>query len=277
MGPGSAAQRFTLRCARETIDMRSLLDELAQGEGPMQKAQRAMRPSLPRRFYKAVSVGERAGAFEVLLDGKVAKTPARNALALPVRELAEAVAAEWAAQGEMINPGTMPLTRLANVALDRVAAEMDAVATEIAKYAGSDLLCYRAGEPAAFAAKQAAAWDPVLDWARERLRARFVCSEGVRHVAQPAEAIAAVRAEIAEARSPFALSALASATALTGSALLALALARGRLSADAAGEVAHVDEDWNIAQWGEDAEAARRRAARRAEFDAAARVLELVP
>jgi chaperone required for assembly of F1-ATPase len=153
----------------------------------------------------------------------------------------------------MINPGTMPLTRLANVALDRVAAEMDAVATEIAKYAGSDLLCYRAGEPAAFAAKQAAAWDPVLDWARERLRARFVCSEGVRHVAQPAEAIAAVRAEIAEARSPFALSALASATALTGSALLALALARGRLSADAAWEVAHVDEDWNIAQWGEDA------------------------
>jgi chaperone required for assembly of F1-ATPase len=235
-----------------------------------------MRPSLPRRFYKEVSVGERDGTFEVLLDGKPAKSPARKVLAMPLRTLAEAVAAEWAAQGEAIDPGTMPLTRLANVALDRVAAEMDAVAAEIAKYAGSDLLCYRAEEPAALAARQAALWDPVLEWARDRLGAEFVRGEGVRHVQQPPAALAAMRAEIASASSPFALAALASATALTGSALLALALAHGKLSADGAWAAAHVDEDWNTAQWGEDAEARQRRDASRAEFGAAAKVLDLL-
>lgn len=253
--------------------MKSLLDEIAAGEGPMQRAQRAMRPSLPKRFYKQAAAGKYEGAFAVLLDGKPVKTPGRNVLALPARALADAAAAEWAAQGEHIDPATMPLTRLANVALDRVAAEDAAVAAEIAKYAGSDLVCYRATDPAELVAQQGAAWDPVLFWARDELGARFTCAEGVRHVAQPEAALAAVRAAVDAMQRPFGLAALASATALAGSALIALALARGHLSADAAWAAAHVDEDWNIARWGEDAEAAARRAARRAEFGAAAQVL----
>jgi chaperone required for assembly of F1-ATPase len=253
--------------------MRSLLDELAGDEGPVERVQRAQRPVLPKRFYKEASVAARGGAFEVLLDGKPVMTPAKQPLALPARTLAEAVAAEWAGQGETIDPGTMPLTRLANVAIDRVAADPQAVVAEIVKYAGTDMLCYRAGEPAGLAAAQGDAWDPVLFWARHELGARLNCGEGVRHVAQAPEALAAIRGEIAKVQSPFALAALASATALMGSALLALALARGRLSADAAWAAAHVDEDWNIARWGEDAEALQRRAARRAEFEAAARML----
>ncbi|MEX2127479.1 MAG: ATP12 family protein [Xanthobacteraceae bacterium] len=256
--------------------MRSLLDDLAEGAGPVQRVQRAMRRALPKRFYKTTSVAGHDGAFEVRLDGKAAKTPARKTLALPSRALAEIVAAEWAAQGETIEPGKMPLTRLANVALDRVAADPEAVAAEIAKYAGSDLVCYRAREPAGLVAAQGAAWDPLLFWARDQLGARFVCAEGVRLVSQPEEAIAAVRAEIETAQRPFGLAALASATALTGSVLIALALARGRLSADAAWAAAHVDEDWNIARWGADGEATQRRMARRAEFDAAVRVLGLL-
>jgi chaperone required for assembly of F1-ATPase len=257
--------------------MRTLLEELADGDGPVQRAQRAMRPLLPKRFYREAGVAARDGAFAVLLDGKPVKTPARRTLTLPVRALADAIAAEWTAQGETIDPATMPLTRLANVALDRVAGEAEAVRAEIANYAGTDLVCYRASEPAGLVAAQGAAWDPVLFWARDQLGARFVCGEGVRHVAQRPEALAAVRAEIGRAEAPFALAALAAATALTGSVLLALALAHGRLAPDAAWAAAHVDEDWNIARWGEDAEAAARRAARRAEFEAAAKLLALLP
>jgi chaperone required for assembly of F1-ATPase len=255
--------------------MRSVLDELASADGPIQRVQRGMRPALPKRFYKEASVAAGGGGFEVLLDGKPMRTPAKRALALPSRPLAEAVAAEWAAQDETIDPRDMPLTRLANVALDRVAADPEGVADEIAKYAGTDLVCYRAGEPEGLVAAQKAAWDPVLEWARDALGARFVCAEGVRHVAQSPDTIAAVRAEIVKISSALALAALASATALSGSALIALALARGMLSADAAWAAAHVDEDWNVARWGEDAEAGMRRAARRAEFDAAAKVLAL--
>ena len=153
--------------------------------------------------------------------------------------------------------------------------EREAVVSEIAKYAGTDLVCYRASEPEGLVAAQKSAWDPVLEWTRDALGARFLCAEGVQHTAQPPDAISAVRAEVAKASSPLALAALASATALSGSALIALALARGRLSADAAWMAAHVDEDWNVARWGEDEEATQRRGSRRAEFDAAAKVLAL--
>lgn len=257
--------------------IRNLLDDLENGRAPnpMEAARRAMRPPLPKRFYKEASVGERDGMFVVLLDGRLARTPARHPLALPSRALAEAIAAEWNALGETIDPARMPLTRLVNVAIDRVANEIAAVRAEIVRYAGSDLLCYRAGEPVELAAAQAAAWDPVLEWMRETFGVRFVLTAGVRFVDQPEEVIARVREEVETLAAPFALAALATATALTGSALLALALARRRLSPDEVWAAAHVDEDWNIAQWGEDAETARRRAARRAEFDAAAKMLEL--
>ena len=243
---------------------------------PMTAARRGARAALPKRFYQAATVGEREGAFALLLDGKPARTPAKHALALPSRAFAEAVAAEWAAQGEFIDPATMPLTRLVQVAIDRVAGEAAAVAAEIVQYAGTDLLLYRAAEPEGLVAAQTEHWDPVLAWAETALRAKFVRAEGVRHVAQPEAAIAAVRAEIARYAPPFQLGALASLTNLSGSALLALALGRGRLDPDAAWAAAHVDEDWNIKKWGADAEAVRRRAARYAEFDAAVRMLALL-
>jgi chaperone required for assembly of F1-ATPase len=243
---------------------------------PMQSARAAMRPALAKRFYERAGVEERAGRFVLLLDGKPARTPARHLLAVPSRALAEAVAAEWAAQGERIDPATMPLTRLVHVAIDRVASHAAAAVDEIVKYAGSDLLFYRAAEPAGLVAAQAAHWDPVLAWAEQALHVRFIRSEGVRHVTQPEAALAAVRAEVARFAPPFALAALLSLTNLSGSALLALGLARGLLDVDSAWAVAHVDEDWNIRRWGEDALAARLRAARLAEFQAAARLLELL-
>jgi chaperone required for assembly of F1-ATPase len=255
--------------------MKDLLDDLATGDGPMQRAQRAMRPGLPKRFYKEARAVERDGAFVLELDGKPARTPARNRLAVRQRALGDMLAQEWNDLGETIDPSRMPLTRLLNVAIDRVAGEGDAVAADIARYAASDLVCYRAGEPAGLVEAQQAAWSPVLDWAREELHVRFTLAEGVRHVEQPVEARAAVRAAVDAIERPLGLAALAIVTALTGSVLIALMLARGALSADAAWDAGHVDEHWNAAQWGEDAEARARLNARRAEFDAAAKVLAL--
>jgi chaperone required for assembly of F1-ATPase len=242
---------------------------------PMESARRGARPARIKRFYKQANAGQREGAFAILLDGKPALTPAKRPLALPSRALAEAVAAEWAAQGEHIDPATMPLTRLAHAAIDGVAGGAKAVAAEIERYAGSDLVLYRATEPEGLIAVQAKHWDPVLAWAIDMLGARFTPVKGVKHVAQPEAAIKAVRAEIASYKSPFQLAALASLTNISGSALLALALGRGQFSADEAWAAAHVDEDWNVKRWGEDAEAVARRAARRIEFDAAARMLNL--
>ncbi len=187
-----------------------------------------MRPAAIKRFFKTASVGEaEGGGFALLLDGRRARTPAKKPLILPTRALAELVAAEWAGQGETIDPAAMPLTRLANSALDGVAAAMAATRAEIAGYAGSDLLCYRATAPEALVAAEAAAFDPVLDWAREALGAKFLVAEGVVHVRQPEPALAAVRAALEAVESPFALAALHVMTSLTGSVLLALAVARG--------------------------------------------------
>src|SRR3712207_2103472 len=176
-----------------------------EASNPMKAAQAAMRPPLPRRFYETASVEERDGAFRLLLDGRAARTPARNLLAVPTRALAEALAAEWQGQEAVIDPAAMPLTRIVNSAIDGVAREREAVIADMAKYAGSDLVCYRAGEPEALVAEQARAWDPVLAWAREALGARFVLSEGVMHVAQPEAAVAAVRARLETVGSPFGL------------------------------------------------------------------------
>ncbi|HEV1999230.1 MAG TPA: ATP12 family protein [Xanthobacteraceae bacterium] len=253
--------------------MRELFD-MERAPDPM-RAARGTKRALPKRFYKEASVGATPGGHALLLDGKPVKTPARLPLVLPTRALAEAVAVEWAAQETRIDPARMPITRLANLAIDRGAESAAALVDEIAGYAGSDLLLYRAGEPAALVAMQAAHWDAILAWAGEALGARFVLAEGLKFVAQPEAALAAARAAIAAHAPPFRLTAVASLTMLTGSALIALALSRGALDVDAAWAAAHVDEDWNIQKWGEDAEATKRRAARRAEFGAAARMLAL--
>jgi chaperone required for assembly of F1-ATPase len=242
---------------------------------PMQAAQRAMRPTLPKRFYQSVSIGEEGG-FTLLLDGKQAKTPAKRPLIFPVRALAEKVAQEWDAQAGEIDPTKMPMTRLANLAIDQVAEKTAGIQEEILRYAASDLVLYRAGEPEGLVATQSEHWDPIVRWARDTLRANFILAEGVNFVIQPETALAAVQVEIQDYPPPFSLAALASITQLSGSALIALMLGRGRISAVQAWNAAYVDEDWNMRQWGEDAEAVARRTARLSEFEAAAKMLTLI-
>ncbi|MFC7398755.1 ATP12 family chaperone protein [Chelatococcus sp. GCM10030263] len=234
-----------------------------------------MNTELPKRFYKTVTVEAHPEGFAIMLDGRSARTPGRKPLVVPTRALAEAVAGEWSAQEGAIDPARMPLTRLANTALDGVGEAVAAVSGEVAKYAASDLLCYRAGHPDKLVARQNTLWDPVLGWAQEALGARFILAEGVIFVEQPEPAVEAIRQRIAGYSSPFALAALHIMTTLTGSVLLALAVADGRLTPEDAWTAAHVDEDVQIEFWGEDAEATARRQARWRDFAAAATAIRL--
>jgi chaperone required for assembly of F1-ATPase len=240
---------------------------------PVDAVRRMARPALPRRFYAQANAAREPDGYAVRLDDKTVRTPAHRTLATPTLALAQAIAAEWDAQGEVIDPATMPLTRLANAIIDGVADRLRPVADEIVKYAASDLLFYRAATPSELVERQQRHWDPVLDWAAEVLGARFATREGIVHIAQSEAAMAAIR--VAIPGEPWSLGALHAATTLTGSALLALALAQGRLSAEEAWQAAHVDEDWNMEQWGRDALALENRAARLAELQAAATVLDL--
>ena len=242
---------------------------------PMRKAQELMRPALPRRFYTDVTVEPRAEGHVVLLDGRAVKTPGKLTLALPHGALAEAVADEWRAQEEVIDPGVMHLTRIVNSGIEAVPAKHAEVADAIAAYAGTDLLCYRADGPERLVERQQAHWGPVLAWAEQELGARFVLVEGIMPADQPQEALAAVRAAVGRFGA-LELAALYTVTTLTGSVVLALALAAGRIDADEAWAAAYVDEDWNAELWGQDAEAMRLREKKRAEFDAAVLVLQML-
>ncbi|WP_294541769.1 ATP12 family protein [uncultured Rhodoblastus sp.] len=245
---------------------------------PLKAAQRDMKRPLPKRFYTEVAVQPLAEGFGIALDGKPVHTPARVRLVVPTRRLAEALAEEWRAQGAEIDPAKMPKTRLVNTALDGVSREKQAVAEEIAKFAGSDLVCYRADAPQSLIAEQDAAWNPVLDFFREKFSVRFACSQGVVFVAQPEESLAAVLGAVEEqaasADGALRLAALHVMTTLTGSALIALALVRGGLDFDSAWAAAHVDEDFQARLWGPDDEALARRDARKAEMRSALEVLE---
>jgi chaperone required for assembly of F1-ATPase len=256
--------------------MRDLLEGLFQDEpsDATELARRAMRPQLRSRFYTRAEVENEGSEFGIALDGRPVKTPARRPLAAPSLPLAQALAAEWDAQRDVIDPASMPLTRLANSIIDGVTDRAAAVRAEVERYLACDLVFYRAPGPAGLVARQGAAWDPVLAWARDTLGARFVLAEGIVFVAQPPEALAAAATAIPDA--PWPLGALHSATTLTGSALIALALLRGALSLDAAWSAAHVDEDWNMDLWGRDPLALERRAARFAEMQAAGTFLRMV-
>jgi chaperone required for assembly of F1-ATPase len=234
----------------------------------VKRAQVQMQAPKIKRFYKEAGVTETEGGFALTLDGRTARTPAKRLLAAPARALAEGIAREWAAQGEVLDPANMPLTRLAHSALDGVSSALDATISEVAKYAETDLVCYRAVEPEALAARQAAAFDPVLAFAEEELGARFVLAGGLMHVPQPSASLDAVRAAIP--REPFAVTALHALTALSGSVLIALGVARGAMPWEDAWAAAHVDEDFQIEAWGRDEEAEARRAARAQDFAAAA-------
>jgi chaperone required for assembly of F1-ATPase len=232
-------------------------------------------PADRKRFYQSASAAEqKAGGFAVTLDGRSVKTPAGRPLVLPTRALAEAVAGEWNAQGETIDPASLPLTKLANTAIDGVVDRHAEVADQILNYAATDLVCYRAAYPEELAAMQAKAWDPVLSWAEERYGAPLFAGTGIAHIAQPEASLAALGGAIAPL-SPFKLAALHVMTALTGSALIALAHSDGHLDADAAWAAAHIDETWQTQQWGEDFEAAERLGARLAEFRNASRFYSL--
>ena len=239
---------------------------------PMRAAQKNMRPVVLNRFYEVASVASAGDGFALRLDGRGARTPAKNALVFPTRALAECVAAEWAGQGAAIDPAAMPVTRIANSAIDGVAAAMPATRAELAAYAETDLLFYRAGAPEKLVAAQASRYDPVLDWAHETFGVRFILAEGIIHVRQPERSLRAIRQALEAVDDPFALAALHVITTLTGSILLALGVFRGALSAAEAWSIAHVDEDFQISQWGEDDEAMARRASRWREMQAAASI-----
>jgi chaperone required for assembly of F1-ATPase len=253
--------------------MRELFDEVA-GQSPLdpqEAVRRATRVPQRKRFYKEAGVAAADGGFFVTLDGKPIRTPSRRQMVAPVRAIAEAIAAEWSAQSETINPLTMPLTRFAN-SVAEVADRVDAVADDVAKYLGSDLLFYRAGHPEALVAREAAFWDPVLAWAASELNAHFILSEGIVHVTQPEQAIKAARSGFPA--DPWSVAALHLVTTVTGSALLALALWRRALDSDEVWAAAHVDDDWNVEKWGVDEEVAARRAARFFDFRAAVTILD---
>lgn len=253
--------------------MRELFDDIA-GHSPLdpeEAVRRTTRGPRRKRFYAQAGVAETPKGFRITLDGKSVRTPSRRTLAAPALKIAEAIAAEWDAQQEFIDPTTMPMTRLANSVIDAVTDRAAAVADDIAKYFHSDMLFYRAGHPAELVANEAEYWDPVLFWAADTLGAHFILTEGIVHVPQPDQAIAAARAALPS--DPWSIAALHVVTTVTGSALLALTLLRGALDEDEVWAAAHVDEDWNAQQWGLDEEVAARRLARFLDFRAAAAVL----
>jgi chaperone required for assembly of F1-ATPase len=254
--------------------MRELFDEVL-GQSPLdpeEAVRQSTRGAQRKRFYTTAGVAPAPDGFAITLDDKPVRTPSRRPLVAPTHEIAEAIAAEWAAQTDIIHPTTMPLTRLANSVIDAVVDRVEAVVDDMAKYFGSDLLFYRAGHPDALVEREARHWDPVLFWAADTLKAHFILAEGIVHVRQPDPAIAAARAALPT--EPWPIAALHVVTTLTGSALLALALLRGFLDEDQVWSAAHADEDWNSEHWGVDSEVAARRAARLVDFKAAAWVLK---
>jgi chaperone required for assembly of F1-ATPase len=253
--------------------MRELFDEVA-GQSlldPQEAVRRGTRTPQRKRFYASAGVTEAEGGFAVTLDGRPIKTPSGRIVTVPVREIADAIAAEWEAQQETIAPLTMPLTRFANSVVEGVVDHAELVADDVAKYLRSDLLCYRAGHPEGLVARETRHWDPVLFWAADTLGAHFILAEGIMHVSQPESAVQAARAALPA--NPWRIAALHVVTSLTGSALLALALHHGVLDPDQVWAAAHVDEDWNAEKWGVDEEVAARRAARLVDFTAASDIL----
>lgn len=208
---------------------------------------------VPKRFWKEAAVREAAGGFEVVLDGRTVKTPAKAALIVPTRAMAEAIAAEWDAQEEKINPATMPVTRGANAAIDKVGTQHAEVAYLIAEYGGTDLLCYRAEKPIELVQRQADAWEPLLDWARGSFDVELRVTAGVLPIAQPDEAVARLHQEVA-ALDPYRLAALHDLVGITGSLVLGMAVAHGRLDAATAWDLSRIEENWQIEHWGEDEE-----------------------
>ncbi len=227
-----------------------------------------------KRFYKDVSVGDAEGGFSILLDGRPVRTPHRSHLVLANERIADAVAEEWLAQEEEIDPLNMPLTRFANSSIDQVGADPAKIVDQIVQYAGSDLTCYRADEPEALQAAQAAVWDPLLDWFQDRTGARLLPTAGIMPLTQSDEALQAVRAFVA-ALSVQKLTGLHVATTASGSLVIGTAAGLGHVTVEDAWAAATVDERWQRDRWGEDAEALDRERKLRADFETAVAFISL--
>jgi chaperone required for assembly of F1-ATPase len=228
-----------------------------------------------KRFYEKAEVSPEEGGVAILLDGRPVRTPARNLLRVPTEELAEAIAAEWNAQGDEVEPHRMPLTGLANAAIDRVAPDPAAFGRSLAEYGGSDLLCYRAEGPQSLVERQARLWDPLLDWARARFGVEIETTEGVMHRRQPPHTAEQFGRAVA-ARGIFQLAGLAPLVTIAGSLIIALALAEGAIGLETAWDAAMLDEAWQAEQWGADPLAAASLENRRREFEAAYLFLTLL-
>ncbi|MCA0406989.1 MAG: ATPase [Proteobacteria bacterium] len=240
---------------------------------PVRTARAAMKKQLPKRFYAEATVVPVSGGFGLSLDGRSAKTKLKRALVAEDEAVAQLLAAEWGAQVEVIDPVNMPVTRILHAAIDHVADAMDEVRADVLKYAGSDLLCYRATDPDRLVALQAQHWDPVLAHFRDTHGARFLLSAGITFVEQPAESLEIISKLIGRITSPQRLAALHVVTTISGSALIALALEEGVLEAGAAFEAGEVDGDFEVSVWGTDDEARERRENRWCDFRAAAALL----
>ena len=224
----------------------------------------------PKRFWKTAEVTEAEGGFTVTLDGRPVRTPGKHLLVVPTRAMAEVIAAEWNAQGETLRPETMPFTRAANTAIERVSVHKAAVVEELARYGASDLLCYRAEEPAGLVERQSQGWDPILAWAAMVLGTPLNVTKGIVPVAQDPQSLAAL-ADRLGTFTPFQLTGFHDLVTITGSLVLALAAAEGRLSPDEAWHLARIDETWQIEHWGVDDEAAQAEEVRHQDFLSAAR------
>ena len=228
-----------------------------------------------KRFYKTVSIAPTDGGFAVLLDGKPVKTPSRHSLLLPTERLALAVAQEWRMQGDDVVATSMPLLRLSNTVIDGVAANRDGVITAILRFGENDLLCYRAHQPPDLAQRQREGWDPLLDWARLRFSARMIVAHGLNHVDQSPDALAALREPLQDFDA-FTLVGLHVIASITGSLILALAVAEGYIPGAYAFELSRIDETYQAEKWGEDAEAQKRTAALAHELDKAVELIAAV-
>ncbi len=224
------------------------------------------KPVKMKKFYKEAKVEGLKAPFKVELDGRVMKTPLKSVLEIPSKALAKEIAAEWNAQDEFIETSAMFLTKYANIAVDQVAAGPEATVDEIVAYASSDLVCYRADTPQGLVDRQSAAWDPVLKWAEDKHKLNFICVAGIVYASQPVATLATTH-DLLSKMNAHTLTVIHHLTTLMGSALLAMVMVEGAITADDAWNAAHLDEDWNIEQWGTDDDAIERRKVRRGEFD----------
>jgi chaperone required for assembly of F1-ATPase len=225
-----------------------------------------------KRFYKTVSVAPLEGGFGVLLDGRPVRTPGKNLLALPTEELAASIADEWEGQGEKIIAVTMPLLRLANTVIDGVAVRRDEVIAAVLRFGENDLLCYRAHQPPELVKRQAEGWDPWLDWARRRHSVNMTVAEGTTHIDQTPDALLAMRQALEELDA-FALGAVHVIASITGSLVLALAVAEGAANGALVFQLSRIDEVYQAEKWGEDAEAVKRTTSLARELDKAVELM----